>query len=65
MEINVENLKVIIHGVDVTDKVESLELRAYGFAVKYIDGKVGTFNRADMKIIDATGKDVSSAKELK
>lgn len=60
-----ENLKVIIHGVDVTDKVESFELRTYGFAVKYIDGKVGLFNRADMKLVNDSGKDVSSAKGLK
>ena len=42
--------KVLINGVDVTNKIESLYETTYGYRVSFLDGKINAFLKSEIKI---------------
>lgn len=51
---SIKDKKVLIHGNDMTSKIESIYETGYGYRASFTNGKINTFNKSDVEIVSKT-----------
>ncbi|WP_276755639.1 hypothetical protein [Pseudoalteromonas marina] len=56
---NIKGKKVLIHGVDITSKIESIYETNFGYRVNFSNGQIGTYNKSDAEVLEVKPFDIS------